>query len=100
MPWEPLASADLEVGTCDLFIPLQASVSVKRLGNFLRNTELNPKMIDWVPVRESKLLMLCGADPWWFILSIFPGEEDDVIKIKDASFSWDSEKQEIPTLSE
>ena len=62
MPWEPLASADLEVGTCNLFIPLQASVSVKRLGNFLRNTELNPKMIDWVPVRESKLLMLlCGG---------------------------------------
>ena len=79
---------------------LQASVSVKRLSNFLQNIEVDPDMIEWMPVGDCKqllflfLLFIC----LWLLL--FLAQEDYAIRVKDACFSWDLEKQETPTLSE
>ena len=43
---------------------IQASVSVKRLGNFLKNEELDPNIVDWkLEPPESKLIIIIILQP-------------------------------------
>ena len=76
---------------------VQATVSVKRLSNFLKNEELDPNIIDWQPEAASgSATSHVMFFQYSYIILIIEGEA--AVTLTDSTFSWDSEDSERATL--
>ena len=73
-------------------------MSVKRLSKFLQNEELDPDVIDWTPELDNSGLLLLLLLLLLTITLLYIAHNDVALNVKSASFSWDTEKQDIPTL--
>ena len=83
---------------------VQASVSVKRLSNFLKSDELDPNMVEWNPEPAggrwgevgAKVVGISGRGYDCYVC--VSTEDEPAMTISDGTFSWDSEDADKATL--
>ena len=79
---------------------IQASVSVKRLGTFLKNEELDPNIVDWKlePAGGTLLHANITLSSLQLLFDNIYIEGEAAVTLSDSTFSWDSEDSDRATL--
>lgn len=72
---------------------MQAGISIRRLGSYLKGEELNPNSINWslIPARG---VLICRGINFYYILA----DGENSVQVIGGNFTWDSSDE--PFLKE